>query len=106
MNPAPLSRLKETLVADQDVRSALLVTYGLDPRFFEAEVLPALVPGKLLADASAGSLGAYVHEADQLVATTPIEVLYDHLTGEGPQLLCAYRQVNTGQAFHPKLLVA
>jgi hypothetical protein len=103
----PLSRLKDALVPEKDVHSAFLVTYGLDPRFFEAEVIPALVPTKLANDASAGSLSAYVHEADQTAATTPVEVLYDHLTGEGPQLLLGYRQVSLGgAAFHPKLLVA
>lgn len=104
---APLARLKEALRPSEDVRSAFLVTYGLDPRFFEAEVLPALLPTKLANDATAGSLSAYLHEADQAAATAPIEVLYDHLTGEGPQLFNRYRQVVLGnRAFHPKLILA
>lgn len=103
----PLARLKETLLPNQDVRSSFLVTYGLDARFFEAEVLPALVPTKLGNDASTGSLSAYLHDADQAAATTPIDVLYDHLLGDGPQLFQSYRQITLGgQAFHPKLVTA
>src|SRR3954447_6851809 len=92
----PFSRLREALVPDTDVRSALLCTYGLDAQFFEAEILPDLLPRALATDATAGSLSAYLYEADGATATSHIEVLYDHLTGDGPQLFLGYRQINLG----------
>lgn len=103
----PLSRLRDSLLPDTDVRAALLCTYGLDPQFFEAEILPALLPTALGTDASAGSLSAYLYEADGATATSRIEVLYDHLVADGPQLFLGYRQIDLGgRAFHPKILIA
>jgi len=104
----PLARLREALLPDTDVLSALLCTYGLDPRFFEAEVLPALLPTRLFSDVSSGSLAGYLFEADEATAQTPVEVFYDHITdGEGGQLHLAYQRVDLGsRAFHPKLIVA
>lgn len=103
----PLARLKDVLLPRQDVRSAWLTTYGLDAQFFEAEILPGLVPTRLPHDAQTGSLSAYLHEADQTTATVPVDVLYDHLTGESNKLFLNYRRVDLGNAaFHPKVLVA
>jgi len=72
----PLGRLREALLPNTDVRSALLCTYGLDPRFFEAEILPALLPTRLSSDANSGSIGAYLFEADEALAQTPVDVYY------------------------------
>lgn len=103
----PLGRLREALLPNTDVRSALLCTYGLDPRFFEAEILPALLPTRLSSDANSGSISAYLFEADEALAQTPVDVYYDHIMGEGMQLKLAYQQVDLRpRAFHPKLLVA
>ena len=100
-----LARLRDALPADHDVRSALLCTYGLDPRFFEAEVLPALLPPSSRRRRRRLT-GRYLHE-ERPDAVPPWKCSTTISTGDGPQLLLGYRQVALGgPAFHPKLLVA
>lgn len=98
------ARLREAFDPTKDAEAAFLCTFGLDAPFFESEILPALVPSGLPLDPQSGSGGAYLHAADEVLGTTPVEVLYDHMVSAGPQLLVTYRRVVAGTgAFHPKL---
>jgi len=98
------ARLRDAFDPDTDAQAAFLCTFGLDAPFFESEILPSLVPTSLPFDPQAGSRGAYLHAADEVLGTTPVEVVYDHMVSEGPQLMATYRRVMTGPgAFHPKL---
>jgi len=100
------ARLREAFDPNRDAEAAFLCTFGLDAPFFESEILPALVPSGLPLDPQAGSRGAYLHAADEVLGPTPVEVLYDHMVSAGPQLLANYRRVVAGTgAFHPKLVL-
>lgn len=97
------ARLREAFDPRLDAQAAFLCTFGLDAPFFEAEILPTLVPSGLALDRQAGAPAASLHAADEVLGATPIEVLYDHMVSEGPQFLVTYRRVAGRAPFHPKL---
>lgn len=101
-----LARIKDVFLPEREPDAALFCTYGFDARFFEAEVLPAMFPLSLTVDRESGSEKAYLHAADVLLARKQVNIFYDHLAEEGPELDYSPRRVDTGnRAFHPKLIV-
>ena len=101
-----LARLKDIFLPEREPRRALFCTYGFDARFFESEVIPALFPTSLRLDREAGSQDAYLHAADVALARPAIGVFYDHLLGDGPELIYGAWRVDVApRAFHPKLAV-
>lgn len=104
MSP-PFARLREAFDPERDAQALFLCTFGLDAPFFESEILPTLLPSGLPLDPQAGSRAGYLRAADEVLASTPIEVWYNHMVSEGPRLpLVTYRQAaNNRAAFHPKL---
>lgn len=100
-----LARLRECLRVDIEPERVLFCTYGLEPSFFENEILPAVFPLSLSSDRKAGSTAAYLFAADQLAQRRDIVVLYDH-TEAGREFNYAPIQVRPGAfAFHPKLVL-
>jgi hypothetical protein len=101
-----LARLKDAFLTDREPERALFCTYGFDARFFESEVIPALFPTSLGLDRDSGSHDAYLHAADVALARPAISVFYDHLLGDGPELIYGTWRVDVApRAFHPKLMV-
>ena len=101
-----LARLKDIFLPEREPQRALFCTYGFDTRFFESEVIPALFPTSLRLDREAGSQDAYLHAADVALARPAISVFYDHLLGDGPELIYGTWRVDVApRAFHPKLAV-
>jgi hypothetical protein len=100
------ARLRETFLNDREPTRALFCTFGFDATFFEAEILPALLPQTLSLDREAGSKQAYQNAADVALATKGITVFYDHLGGDGPELVYDTWPVQVApRCFHPKLAV-
>lgn len=102
-----LARLRDVFVPNVDPERAYFCTYGFDPRFFEAELLPALLPNSVSVDREAGSESAYLNAADTALQRRDVGVFYDHLAeGEGPELLYGSWPVDVRPgAFHAKLML-
>jgi hypothetical protein len=81
------ARLRDVFLPGREPERAVFCTYGFDARFFEAEVLPAMLPESLALDREAGSSSAYVNAADVALQRREVGVFYDHLLGDGPELL-------------------
>jgi hypothetical protein len=100
-----MARLRDSFLPE-DPRSALFCTYGLDARFFEAEILPATFPVRLTLDRESGSRAAYFAAADAALQAAPVLVFFDHLTDDGPGLPYVAARVDVKpRAFQPKLMV-
>lgn len=100
------ARLRDAFRNDREPERALFCTYGFDAGFFEAEVLPALLPQTLRLDREAGAKREYQNAADAALTTKGIAVFFDHVSGEGPELVYETWRVDvTPRAFHPKLAV-
>lgn len=101
-----LARLRDVFVPGADPQRAYFCTYGLDARFFEAELLPALLPNSLSLDREAGSQGAYLNAADTALQRRDVGVFFDHLIDDGPELLNAAWRIDVlPRAFHAKLML-
>jgi hypothetical protein len=102
-----LARLRDVFVPNVDPVGAYFCTYGLDSRFFEAEVLPALFPNSMSLDRQAGTASGYLNAADAALQRVDVGVFYDHLTdGEGPELIYASWPVDVRpRSFHAKLML-
>lgn len=99
-----LARLRDAFLPGQEPERALFCTYGFDARFFEAEVLPAMLPSSLSLDREAGSPAAYLNAGDVAMQRREVSVFYDHLLGEGPELLYGAWPVDVlPRRFHAKL---
>jgi len=104
---SPLARLRDVFVPNVDPERAYFCTYGLDARFFETELLPALLPNSVSLDREAGTPSAYLNAADSALQRLDVGVFYDHLTDdEGPELIYATWPVDVRpRAFHAKLML-
>lgn len=103
-----LARLRDVFVPEVDPDRAYFCTYGFDARFFEAELLPALLPNSLSLDREAGSESAYLNAADTALQRRDVGVFFDHLdrAGDGPEILNAAWRVDVPRrAFHAKLML-
>lgn len=102
-----LARLWDVFEPNVDPERAYFCTYGFDPRFFEAELLPALLPNSVSLDRAAGSESAYLNAADTALQRHDIGVFYDHLfEGQGPELFYGSWPVDVRpRAFHAKLML-
>lgn len=99
-----LARLKDVFLPEREPQRALFCTYGFDARFFESEVIPALFPISLGLDRESGSHDAYLHAADVTLARPAVSVFFDHLLGDGPELIYGSWRVDVvPRAFHAKL---
>ena len=49
-----LARIRDVFLPNREPRSALFCTYGFDARFFEEEILPAMLPNSLSLDRAGG----------------------------------------------------
>ena len=65
------ARLRDVFLAGLEPERAVFCTYGFDARFFETEVLPAMLSESLALDREAGSSDGYLNAAD--VALQPTE---------------------------------
>ena len=100
------ARLRDAFKTDREPERALFCTYGFDAGFFEAEILPALLPQTLRLDRESGAKRAYQNAADAGLTSKGIAVFFDHISGEGPELIYETWRVDVSQrAFHPKLTV-
>ena len=101
-----LARLRDVFLPNRDPQRAYFCTYGLDPKFFEGELLPALFPNSLALDREAGTASAYVNAADTAMQRHDVGVFYDHLAGDGQELQYGAWPVNVRpMAFHAKLML-
>lgn len=101
-----LARLRDVFLRGEEPQRALFCTYGFDARFFEAEVLPAMLPNGLALDREAGSATAYLNAGDVALQRRDVFVFYDHLLGEGPELLYGAWPVDVlPRRFHAKLIL-
>jgi hypothetical protein len=99
-----LARLRDAFIGERQPRGALFCTYGFDARFFEAEILPAMLPNSLSLDREAGSRAAYLNASDLALQRCDVSVFYDHLLGEGPELIYGSWPVDVlPRRFHAKL---
>lgn len=100
------ARLRDAFIREREPERAVFCTYGFDARFFEAEVLPAMLSESLVLDREAGSADAYLNAADVALQRRDIGVFYDHLLGDGPELLYACWPVDIlPRRFHAKLVL-
>lgn len=100
------ARLRDVFVAGMEPERAVFCTYGFDARFFETEVLPAMLSESLAVDREAGSSDGYLNSADVALQRREISVFYDHLLGDGPELLYGCWPVDVlPRRFHAKLLL-
>jgi hypothetical protein len=100
------ARLRDVFLPGREPDRAVFCTYGFDTRFFEAEVLPAMLPESLALDREAGSWNAYVNAADVALQRRGVVVFYDHLLGDGPELIYASWPVDMlPRRFHAKLIL-
>lgn len=99
-----LARLRDCFMQEREPERALFCTYGLEPTFFENEILPALFPDSLGSDRKSGSTSAYLNAADQLTHRRDIVVLGDH-TEAGKEFIYPTLLVKGRSAFHPKLML-
>lgn len=100
------ARLRDAFLTGREPDRAVFCTYGFDARFFEAEVLPAMLPESLSLDREAGSTNAYMNAADVALQRRDISVFYDHLLGDGPELLYASWPIDLlPRRFHAKLIL-
>jgi hypothetical protein len=100
-----LARLRDCFRIETEPERVLFCTYGLEPPFFENEILPALFPFSLSSDRRAGSATAYLHAADQLAQRRDVVVLYDHSESGREFNYTPVRIKPGGFAFHPKLVL-
>lgn len=100
------ARLRDIFLPGTEPDRAIFCTYGFDARFFETEVLPAMLPQSLTLDREAGSPNGYLNSADAALQKRDVSVFYDHLLGDGPELLYECWPVDVfPQRFHAKLIV-
>lgn len=100
------ARLRDVFLPGLEPERAVFCTYGFDARFFETEVLPAMLPESLCLDREAGSSDGYLNAADVALQRRDVSVFYDHLLGDGPELLYECWPVNMlPRRFHAKLIL-
>lgn len=101
-----MAHLRGVLASDREPRHALFTTYGFDVRFFESELLPLVFPDSLRADRESGTPSSYLNAADTTMMRHQVEVFYDHLADEGPELVYDQWPVDARPGrFHPKLIL-
>jgi len=100
------ARLRDVFLPGREPDRAVFCTYGFDARFFEAELLPAMLSESLALDREAGFANAYLNAADVALQRREVGVFYDHLLGDGPELLYAAWPVDIlPRRFHAKLIL-
>jgi len=100
------ARLRDVFLPGLEPERAVFCTYGFDARFFETEVLPAMLSESLALDREAGSSDGYLNAADVALQRRDVSVFYDHLLGDGPELLYGCWPVDMlPRRFHAKLIL-